>query len=670
MKIVKGIPRKIREIVNEWIEMPDGVRLAARIWLPVDAEKRGVPAILEYIPYRKRDGTSVRDALTHPYLAGHGYAAVRVDMRGSGDSDGLLLDEYTKQEQDDAVAVIEWIAKQKWCSGRIGMMGISWGGYTALPAAPRRPSPLKAIISLCSTDDRYGDDIHYKGGCLLGENLGWAATMFAYSSRPPDPLIVGKSWRKTWLKRLKNEPLLIATWLKHPHRDDYWKHGSVCENWNAIEAAALCVGGWNDAYSNAVPRLVQGLKSPAKGIIGPWAHKYPHFAVPGPRIGFLQEALRWWDFWLKGEPTRVLGEPSFRTYVMDAVRPGASVSFIPGRWVKDHIWPSDSVQRQRLHFNGRSLARESGEDDALAISSPQHTGLDAGEFCIIWLGPEFPGDQRHDDSGSLTFDSDALAEAIDIVGAPVVTLTFSSDKPVAFVAVRLNGIWPDGAVSKITYGLLNLCHREGHETPQALEPGRTYTARIKLDDIAVRLPKGHRLRIALSTSYWPIIWPAPEAATLTVHTGGSFVDIPVRGTRPDDPAPEFQEPEAAPPLKRKELSPPVQKREVTIDQASGERRLTILDDFGRYELPEHRLQIWECARESYSILPDDPLSAKQSIHWSEEMARGRWKIRTETYSELTATRSHWLISARLEAYEGKRKIFARRFEEKIERKLG
>src|SRR5215212_4476067 len=613
MKIVKGIPRKIREIVNEWIEMPDGVRLAARIWLPADAEKRGVPAILEYIPYRNRDGTSVRDALTHPYLAGHGYAAVRVDMRGSGDSEGLLVDEYTKQEQDDAVCAIEWIAKQTWCSGRVGMMGISWGGFNALQVAARRPPPLK---------------------------------------------------------RLKNEPLLISTWLKHPHRDEYWKHGSVCENWSAIEAAALCVGGWNDAYSNAVPRLVQGLKSPAKGIIGPWAHKYPHFAVPGPRIGFLQEAVRWWDFWLKGEPTRVLGEPSFRTYVMDAVRPGASVSFIPGRWVKDHIWPSDSVQRQRLHFNGRSLARESGKDEALAISSPQHTGLDGGEFCIIWLGPEFPGDQRQDDSGSLTFDSDALAEAIDIVGAPVVTLTFSSDKPVAFAAVRLNGIWPDGAVSRITYGLLNLCHRDGHETPQALEPGRTYTARIKLDDIAVRLPKGHRLRIALSTSYWPIIWPAPQAATLTIHTGASFVDLPVRGTRPDDPAPEFQEPEAAPPLKRKELSPPVQKREVTIDQASGGRRLTVVDDFGRYELPEHRLQRWECARESYSILPDDPLSAKQSIHWSEELARGRWKIRTETYSELTATRSHWLISARLEAYERKRKIFARRFEEKIERKLG
>ena len=446
MKAGNRFPRKVREIANQWIAMPDGVRLAARIWLPVDAERNKVPAILEYLPYRKRDGTVVRDALTHPYFAGHGYGAVRVDMRGTGDSEGLLFDEYTKQEQDDAIAVINWLARQPWCTGKVGMMGISWGGFNSLQVAARRPPQLKAIITLCSTDDRYSDDIHYKGGCLLTENLGWAATMFAYSSRPPDPTIVGKQWKKLWLERLKNQPFLISNWLKHPHRDAYWKHGSVCEDWNAIEAAALCIGGWNDAYSNAVPRLVLGLKSPSKGIIGPWAHKYPHFAVPEPRIGFLQEALRWWDFWLKGEPTKVLSDPSFRTYVMDVTRPSTSIDTIPGRWVKDHIWPSDSVQRQRLHLRGKSLGREPGPEEALTISSPQDTGLDGGEFCIIWLGPEFPGDQRRDDSGSLTFDSEPLAEAIDLVGAPVLTMTFSADRPVAFVTARLNSVWPDGAV--------------------------------------------------------------------------------------------------------------------------------------------------------------------------------------------------------------------------------
>ena len=549
-------------------------------------------------------------------------------------------------------------------------MGISWGGFNALQVAARRPPALKAIITLCSTDDRYSDDIHYKGGCLLGENLGWAATMFAYSSRPPDPLIVGKEWKRIWLKRLRAQPFLIANWLKHPHRDDYWKHGSVCENWNAIEAAVLCIGGWNDAYSNAVPRLMSGLKSPAKAIIGPWAHKYPHFAVPGPRIGFLQEALRWWDFWLKSEPTKVLGEPSFRTYIMEPTRPQAEASDIPGRWVKDHIWPSDSVQRHRLHLAGRTLRREPGAAETLAIRSPQTTGLEGGEFCIMWLGPEFPGDQRRDDAGSLTFDSDPLAEAIDLVGAPVLHLCFSSDKPVAFAAVRLNSVWPDGASTRLTYGIMNLCHRESHEHPSPLEAGRRYKVKIKLDDVAVRVLKEHRLRLAISTCYWPMIWPPPEAATLSVHSEESFIEIPVRGRKPDDTAPEWPAAETAQPLRRREIEEPHHKREVAIDQATGETRLTIIDDFGRYELPDHRLQTWECARECYTIDPEDPLSARQEIHWSEELARGRWKVRTETYSELTATKDHWLITGRVEAFEGRRKIFARRWQEKIERKLG
>ncbi len=234
MKTIKTFPRKTREIPNTFIPLPDGTKLAARIWLPVDADKNPVPVILEYLPYRKRDGTHVRDALTHPYLAGHGYACVRVDMRGNGDSEGLLFDEYTQQELDDACDVIAWLVQQAWSTGKVGMMGISWGGFNALQVAALRPQGLDAIVTLCSTDDRYTDDIHYKGGCLLNENLGWSATMFAYSSRPPDPALVGDRWKAMWLERLEAQPLLAIPWLEHPHRDAYWKHGSVNEDIGAI----------------------------------------------------------------------------------------------------------------------------------------------------------------------------------------------------------------------------------------------------------------------------------------------------------------------------------------------------------------------------------------------------------------------------------------------------
>ncbi|MFM9998448.1 MAG: CocE/NonD family hydrolase [Burkholderiaceae bacterium] len=669
MKTIKSFPRKVREIANTFIALADGTRLAARIWMPADAAKNPVPVILEYLPYRKRDGTHVRDALTHPYFAGHGYACVRVDMRGSGDSDGLMHDEYTQQELDDAVEVIAWLVCQPWSTGRVGMMGISWGGFNALQVAALRPAGLQAIVTLCSTDDRYTDDIHYKGGCLLNENLGWSATMFAYSSRPPDPALVGERWRAMWLERLQAEPLLAIVWLEHPHRDAYWKHGSVCEDIGAIDAAVLAVGGWNDAYTNAVPRLVGTVQAPVKGIIGPWAHKYPHFAVPEPRIGFLQEALRWWDRWLKDAATGVEKDPAFRTYIMDLGRPGASVSHIPGRWVSDQTWPADQHDWQRLYLNRDGLDKTRGVLARRAISSAQTVGADSGEYCIIWMGAEFPGDQRRDDALSLSFDSAALTKDTDLVGAAVVQLTFSADRPVAHVAVRLNAVWPDGAASRLSYAVLNLCHRDGHEHPQPLEPGRVYTVRIQLDDVAVRIPKGHQLRVSLSTSYWPLIWPAPEPVTLTVHQGASFVELPVRRSRRSEVAPAFAPAEAAAPVKLIEVDKAFNLRELTIDQRTGEHRLRIVDDFGRSTIAEHGMSTWSCGRESYSILPGDPLSARQECHWSEERSRGDWKLRTETYSAMTATKTHWHVTGRLEAYEGERKILTREWDQRIKRRL-
>ena len=672
MKVVKSFPRKVQEIANLFIPLADGTRLAARMWLPVDAERKPVPAILEYLPYRKRDGTVARDALTHPYLAGHGYACIRVDLRGSGESEGVMLDEYAEQELADGEEVIAWLVAQRWCSGKVGMMGISWGGFNCLQIAARQPPGLEAVITVCSTDDRYSDDIHYKGGCLLGENLGWSATMLAYSSRAPDPALVGDLWRALWLERLESEPLLAIPWLQHPHRDAYWKRGSVCEDIGAIKAAVLAISGWNDAYSNAVPRLVASVQSPVKGIIGPWAHQYPHFAVPEPRIGFLQEALRWWDQWLKGVDTGVNQDPAHRTYVMALGRPGASVAHIGGRWVSDAVWPSDRSELQRWYLNPQGLDTTAQAAGTHTVSSPQYTGADSGEYCIIWMGPEFPGDQRQDDSGSLTFDTPPLGQPIDVVGAAVLHLQFSSDRPVAVTAIRLNSVWPDGAVSRLTYAVANLCHRniqDNHEHPEMLEPGKVYTLHIPLDDVACTVPPGHRLRVSISTSYWPLIWPAPEPVTLTVHTGSSFIDIPVRQPRRAEKAPVFAPAEAAPPVQLRVLEPAWNKREVTIDQRTGERRMAIVDDFGRSTIAEHGLTTWGRGRENYSILPDDPLSARQDCHWSMETSRGDWNVRTETYSSLRATKTHWLVSGRLEAYEGNTQVFAKDWSQKIKRKL-
>ena len=359
--IVTTFPRAVRVIEHTLIPLKDGTTLAARIWLPEDAEQNPVPAILEYLPYRKRDGTYERDALTHPYLAGHGYAGVRVDLRGSGESTGLLFDEYAEQEQDDGVEVIAWLAAQPWCNGSVGMMGISWGGFNGLQIAARRPPALKAIVTICSTDDRYADDAHYMGGTFLTKaGLEWAFFIFGLMCLPPDPALVGDSWRATWLKRLQNVPLFQDNWLQHQRRDAYWKHGSVCEDYAAIQCPVYAVGGWTDGYKNAIPRLLTGLKVPRKGLIGPWAHGYPHFALPGPQIGFLQEILRWWDYWLKGVDTGVMDEPMLRAWMTESVKPASHHDTLPGRWIAEPSWPPQAIMPRRLFLTDEGLRETAG----------------------------------------------------------------------------------------------------------------------------------------------------------------------------------------------------------------------------------------------------------------------------------------------------------------------
>lgn len=668
MAVVRNFPRTVRETENLWITLSDGCRVAARAWMPEDAEAAPVPAILEYLPYRKRDGTAVRDALTHPYFAGYGYACLRVDIRGNGESDGLMHDEYAAQEQADCLELIEWIAAQPWCSGAVGMIGISWGGFNGLQVAWHQPEPLKAVITLCSTDDRYADDIHYKGGCILNENLGWAATMLSYSSRPADPALVGEAWRANWLERLENNPFLAHTWLSHPWRDDYWKHGSVCEDLSTIKAAVLAVGGWGDAYSNAVPRLVNGLSSPVKGIIGPWSHKYPHFAIPEPRIGFLQEALRWWDQWLKGEETGAADDPAMRTYIQDSVPPKTMYDTRPGRWVQDDGWPGSNVTVRSYALGPGNLSEVTSEEASLEICSPLSTGRDGGEYCVIWLGPEFPGDQSADDAGSLCFETKPAPEPMDIFGAPVAELAVSSDKPVAQLIARLNDVAPDGSATRITYGVLNLCHRDSHETPEPLEPGKTYRIKIQLDDIAWRLPAGHTLRLAVSTCYWPLIWPSPETATVTVHTGGSALLLPVRADL-DDAVQPFQAPESAQPLKLEILRENRKLREWS--EEGSVLTLTILDDFGENKDLSHGLVSGEVGREIYTISKDDPLSARAKTHWTQTLSRDDgWSVRTETFQDMWADETHFHITARIEAYEGDELVFEKDWtDQTVPRKL-
>ena len=626
MKTVTEFPRKAFEQADVGIVMPDGTRLSARIWMPEDASADPVPAIIEHLPYRKRDGTIARDSLTHSYVAGHGYACIRVDMRGNGDSEGLMDDEYTQQELEDACAVHAWAASQPWCNGKTGMMGISWGGFNALQVAAMQPPSLKAIITLCSTVDRYADDIHFKGGCLLCENFGWSANMLSYSSRAPDPAIVGHNrWKEMWIHRLEQMPMLASIWLRHQHRDEYWKHGSVCEDYAAIKAAVLSIGGWHDGYRNTISHLVENIQSPVKGIVGPWIHKYPHFAAPEPRIGFLQVAIQWWNRWLKGIENGIENEPAYKAWLMDSIDPKPWLPERPGRWIAETNWPWPDMKLETFHLTNMGLSIEAGPLRR-SVSSPQDTGLAAGEYFPFAYGPELPDEQSEDDKRSICFDGAVIETDKDIVGAPGFRFRFTSDRPTALVYVRLLDVFPDGRSAMITYGYLNLTHHASHEFPETLETGRAYETSFALDQIAYRIPKGHRLRVAVATASWPSVWPSPEHATVTLHEAS--LNVPVRPLAKGDEC-TFPEPEAAPAWHIENIRKAVSDR-TTERKADGTVTLRVWNDFGCDRDLEHGLETGSWTEELWSIHPNDPLSAHAVIKWEQTSRRGDWAVRTET----------------------------------------
>ncbi|MCB1387406.1 MAG: CocE/NonD family hydrolase [Nitratireductor sp.] len=665
MRTVTDFPRKVVVDENCLIPMEDGCRLSARIWMPEDATDAPVPAIVEHLPYRKRDGTIARDERTHPWFAGHGYASIRVDMRGNGTSDGLMDDEYTEQEWRDACDVIAWAAGQPWCNGKVGMMGISWGGFNALQVAALRPPALKAIITLCSTVDRYSDDIHYKGGCLLNENFGWASTMLAYSSRPPDAELVGDRWHEMWRHRLENQPFLIETWLRHPWRDGYWKHGSVCEDYGAVEAATLAIGGWHDGYRNTMAHLAENLSAPVKAIAGPWIHKYPHIAKPDPAIDFLSEAKRWWDRWLKSEETRVEADPAFRLWLMASVRPERWLPARPGRWIACETWPDPAIGVRTLALGRHRLGE--AEPFSLAVCSPQDCGLQSGEYFPFCYGEELPGEQSGEDERSLCFDGGVLEEPLDIVGAPVAKLRLSSDRPCAQIAVRLCDLRPDGTSALITFGLLNLTHRVSHDAPQPLVPGEMIEIALPLDQIAYRIPAGHRLRLAVSTAYWPFIWPSPETATLTLEAGS--LDLPIRPLAAGDEW-AFDGPQGAAEWRTETIRPARYDRRIEHDGESGRVTVAIDSDDGERRDLNHGLISGSATRERWSIHPDDPNSAVAEI--GTETVGGRegrmWKTMVET--RMTSDRAHFFVSAKLTCYENDTVTFEKHFNDRIARRLG
>ena len=644
MRVRSDLPQPVRTIEHLWIQLPDGCRLAARVWLPEDAERTPVPAVLDAVPYRKGDGTAARDATRYPYIAGHGYACVRLDLRGSGDSEGAIADEYTEQEQDDVEAVIAWLARQPWCDGAVGMIGVSWGGFAALQAAARNPPALRGVVAINASDDRYADDVHYFGGCVLATDMvHWSACMAAYVGQPPDPAVAGDGWRDAWRERLDAMEPWVATWLAHQRRDGYWRQGSACERYDAIECPVFAVGGWVDGYRDMCLRVAEHVRAPVRALIGPWGHTWPERGAPGPAIGFLQEVVRFFDCALRGVANGFLDEPRV-------------VSWMRGRWVAEPAWPSPNVAPRELALDGERSGR-----------GLQLTGLEGGVWCGDGSAADAPGDQRPEDAASLCWDFEPLSEGVELLGHAAAVLELSADRPVAFVAVRLCDVAPGGSSALIARGVLNLTHRAGHDRVEPLVPGEPVTVRVPMQSTAYAVPAGHRLRLAVSADYWPWIWPSPEPVTLTVR--GGTVELPVRSGGDGD-VPEFGPPECAPPLEEETTGAGPLGRWLTRDLATGAADLRFNWIDARSLLTASATELYERNVARYRLVEGDPLSATAACEVDVELNRGDWRTRVEVRSTMTSDAERFRVTTELDAYEGATRAFSRRWSHAIARDGG
>ena len=547
------------------------------------------------------------------------------------------------------------------------MIGISWGGFNGLQIAALQPPELKAVITVASSDDRYADDVHYMGGVLLTDNLSWASTMFAYNSCPPDPELAGEQWKERWLERLEGSGLWIKKWLEHQRRDDYWKHASVCEDYSRIKCPIFAVSGWADGYTNTVFRLMENLNIPRKGLIGPWGHKYPHMGGPGPEIDFLNETLRWWDQWLKGKDTGVKEDPMIRAWMKDTVSPISSKR--PGHWVAEQKWPAPDITEKTMNLLFGQLSQNNAiSEKIVSIQSPLSVGLFAGKWCSYAESTDLPSDQREEDGGSLIFDTVPLEEELTILGAPTLEIEVSSNKPIATIAARISDVAPDGRATRITYGLLNLTHRNSHETPEELEENKAYKIMLDFNYVAQRFPAGHQIRLSISSSYWPLAWPAPEQAKLQIHLKNSKLKLPVRAYKENDNhLRDLGRPEEGRKLATTLHVPSHREWEVKHNLASNEVTLHVTNNDPKYTINDINWTIQKDVTEKYFYKNNNYDTVRGEVTSKRNFQRGDWEATTITRTILTSTRTHFRIHATLDAYEKDARILSKTWDELIPR---
>lgn len=633
--------------------MDDGIRIALTTYLPDSAGDGPFPAVVESVPYRKDDDCTARDWETFGYLASRGIAGVRIDIRGTGASTGIIEDEYTAREQADTLDILRWTAAQDWCTGNLGMWGISWGGFSALQTAMLRPPELKAIVPMHATHDCFACDVHYTGGSLHAqEQVDWPTSMVVCNAMPPDPDLVGQGWFDEWMSRLENTPQWPATWLRHQRRDDYWLHGSPCADYTAIECPTLLIGGWLDGYVDGMLALAEHLSCPTRTVIGPWGHYRPATGVPAPTLDHFNLMARWFGHHLRGDDNGVMDMPAATVFIN--TEPSRDTERMQGHWRAEPEWPPSDVV-----MVARRL--EDLDHDSVVWNGPQWVGAHAP----AWDRAAVPTEPSVlDDEQSLIFQTDPFADPLEILGWPTVEATVTSDRSVGMIAARLLTVSPEGDTAILSRGNRNLVFADDLSDPQPVRAGVAVTVRFPLLACSAVVPAGWSLRLALSGADFPVVWPPGERFTLIVDPAESSLILPTVGSRPDTrilPIPE-SDPYPEPPVESL-----TSRSEREVDRRPGltvyrravshsERQPT------RGDLVYGNDQEWTVA-----VDDDDPASTRVRSVAEMTLERPGWSVATQGSLAMTADAHSFHLTIELAAFLDGTEVFRRQWTDEVPR---
>ena len=661
----------------------DGVELSANLWLPLPRSDRGdetFPAILEMIPYRKDDWRLAGDEARGEWLAARGFALCRLDVRGTGSSGGVALDEYTERETRDGYEAVEWLAGQPWCNGNVGMWGISYGGFTAIQVAKLRPPHLRAIVPMYATDDRYLDDVHYIGGCVTVSELSqYAVSMVGMNAMPPKAEYRGAAWAEEWNERLEATPVWLFEWLRQQHDGPYWRQGSLAPDYDAIEAAIFMIGGWMDGYIDPVLRMQEHCTAPRRSIIGNWVHSFPDDAYPGPNIDWLNEMVRFFDHWLKGIDNGFMDEPPLVAFRREFAPPEPFPVTWPGDWLGVAAWPPSGAAELALHLMAGELPLQ-GRLSREAAGPPaaerfRHRATTGTRGPLSWGAGGAPNglarDLRPDDALVPTFTSEPLAEPLDILGIPTALLAWESTSPIATAVVRLSDVAPDGTTAQVTAGILNLTHRDSHLEPTALAAGVVTEVRVPLRAAGYRFLAGHRIRLSVASASWPVVWPSPFAAEHTLHLGGeggSRLVLPLAPPADEAlPVPTFRTTPAGLVDRGSYREEPPTWR-VIEDVIDGSVTVTSSES-GETTLPDGRTTLYTGERLEMTARDDDPARARMHNEVVYRLRENGTEIRIDASGTLRSTETEFHMNVGLRITIDEAPFFERSWLETIPRRL-